>query len=291
MGTIDRADDSIAAFSSRGPGAVDYGAKPDVVAPGVGIESLSDPASFFYNAKAAYLLPGSVHTPYLPYLSLSGTSMAAPVVSGTVALLLQANPALTPNEIKAILQYTAQTYAGYDALTQGAGFVNAKGAVDLARFLAAPATAPVPDATAWARHVIWGNHRFAGGWLTAGANAWPAAETWGAPATASGAAIQFGVICRSTECDASSAWEPWAVNAESSNVVWGSSCGGADCSTAWSPGAGGDAVRPADDGDTVVWGTGDEGDTVVWGTSGDEGDTVVWGTSCTDPSCQPVIWE
>ena len=31
------------------------------------------------------------------------------------------------------------------------------------------------------------------------------------------------------------------------------------------------------------------GDTVVWGTN-DDGDTVVWGTSCTDPSCQPVIW-
>ena len=43
MGTADRADDTIAAFSSRGPSAIDYGAKPDIVAPGVGIESLSDP--------------------------------------------------------------------------------------------------------------------------------------------------------------------------------------------------------------------------------------------------------
>ena len=32
----------------------------------------------------------------------------------------------------------------------------------------------------------------------------------------------------------------------------------------------------------------DDGDTVVWGTS--DGDTVVWGTSCSDPSCDPVIW-
>ena len=44
----------------------------------------------------------------MPYLSLSGTSMAAPVVTGTVALMLQANPNLTPNLVKAILQYTAQ---------------------------------------------------------------------------------------------------------------------------------------------------------------------------------------
>ena len=38
--------------------------------------------------------------------------MAAPVVTGTVALMLQANPPLTPNLVKAILQYTAQAYDG-----------------------------------------------------------------------------------------------------------------------------------------------------------------------------------
>ena len=61
--------------------------------------------------------------------------MAAPVVSGTVALMLQANPKLTPNLVKAILQYTAQVYAGYKPLEQGAGFLNALGAVQLARVL------------------------------------------------------------------------------------------------------------------------------------------------------------
>ena len=60
--------------------------------------------------------------------------MASPVVAGTVALMLQANPKLTPNLVKAIIQYTAQDYH-YDPLTQGAGFLNTKGAVDLAKFL------------------------------------------------------------------------------------------------------------------------------------------------------------
>ncbi len=97
MGTVDRADDTIAAFTSRGPTAIDYRAKPDIVAPGVGIESLSNPDSSMYSTASAYLLDGTRPTSFLPYLSLSGTSMSAPVVSGVVALMLQANPALTPN--------------------------------------------------------------------------------------------------------------------------------------------------------------------------------------------------
>ena len=121
MGTTTRSDDTMAAFSSRGPGAVDYGAKPDLVAPGVGIDSPRDPYSTFYTTKSNYLLNGTVSTWYKPYLSLSGTSMAAPVVSGTVALMLQANPGLTPNLVKAILEYTAQVYPNYDPLTEGAG--------------------------------------------------------------------------------------------------------------------------------------------------------------------------
>ncbi len=143
QGTSNRADDDAAVFSSRGPAGLTNNAKPDILAPGVGIESLSDPVSSLYSTKASYLLAGTIPTAYLPYLSLSGTSMAAPVVSGTVALMLQANPALTPNAVKAILQYTAEPYAGYDSLTQGSGFLNAGGAVQLAQYFAAPAETSV----------------------------------------------------------------------------------------------------------------------------------------------------
>jgi serine protease AprX len=264
MGTIDRADDTMAAFSSRGPGAVDYKAKPDLVAPAVGIESLSVSASLLYGADTQYLLPGTVPTSYLPYLSLSGTSMAAPVVAGTVALMLQANPELTPNEVKAILQYTSQVYAGYDALTEGAGFLNAKGAVELARFFATPG-GTYPTSPDWSGRLVWGTRLVLGGRLTDDANAWTLGVTWGASTTASGLPIDWGVIGLS---------DRWTLTSGSSqNVVWGTMCGGADCGGPWNHG--------------VVFGT--TGDaTVVWGTSDEQ--TVVWGTSCDDPSCQPVIW-
>src|SRR5205823_13316192 len=120
------------------------------VAPVVGIESLSAPGSAMYTSYSAYLLSGTVSSPALPYLSLSGTSMATPVVAGTVALMLQANPALTPNGVKAILQYTAQPYPGYDALMQGAGFLNAKSAAQLARFIAVQPGTAVPTSLGWA---------------------------------------------------------------------------------------------------------------------------------------------
>jgi serine protease AprX len=292
MGTIDRSDDTIAPFSSRGPTAIDRAAKPDLVAPGVGIESLSVANSTLYNRYAAYLLPGTASTLYPPYLSLSGTSQAAPVVTGTVALMLQANPALTPNAVKAALQFTAQIYANYDALTQGVGFLNAQGAVELAHFLAAPSTVPYPATTTWSQQLFWGNHRVTGGRLAPDADAWQPGTLWGGTTSASGQPIAWGVIC-SANCDGGSGvWTSWGVSCAdplcttadwsrpgSADIVWGSQCGGSDCpsGTSWGPSS------------DSTWATSDDGDTVVWGTS-DDGDTVVWGTTCTDPSCEPVVW-
>src|SRR5260370_10466250 len=68
-------------------------------------------------------------------MSLSGTSVSSPIVAGTVAVLLEANPRLTPNMIKMILMYTAQPLAGFNMLEQGAGEINVKGAVRLAKLI------------------------------------------------------------------------------------------------------------------------------------------------------------
>jgi serine protease AprX len=296
-GTIDRADDSIAAFSSRGPAAGGYAAKPDVVAPGVGIESLSDPQSAFYSRLAPYLLSGTTPTAYLPYLSLSGTSMAAPVVSGTVALMLQANPALSPNQVKAMLQFTAQVNPAYDPLTEGAGFLNARGAVELARHFAAPLATAYPSTAGWSGRIIWGNRLFEGGRLTPSANAWSTGVLWGALTTPRGRSVSWGEICSGGACDtAADAWTAWDVSDAAHNVVWGALCGGHDCSSAWSVAAvlgttAEDTVVWGMNADTVVWGMDDTvvwgmDDTVVWGMD----DTVVWGMACADVSCVPVIW-
>lgn len=264
QGTINRNDDVVAAYSSRGPAAVDYEAKPDLVAPGTGIVSLSDPSSTFYTTKAAYLLTGTRATSYKPYLSLSGTSMAAPIVSGTVALMLQANPSLTPNMVKAILQYTAQPYDGYDALTQGAGFLNSRDAVHLARFFrTARAGDRMPLSKAWGKQIIWGNHRIRGGFILPSANAFQASTVWGSAVDLSGDNIVWGTLLGEDNI----VWGTF--NLLDDNIVWGTLL---DLN-----------------GDNIVWGTMLDGDNIVWGTLfGD--DNIVWGTDCGGENCTDVVW-
>ena len=176
-------DDVVAPFSSRGPTPIDSLAKPDLVAPGVGIESLADPSSTLFLTKPGARIWGTVTTASAPYLSLTGTSMSSPAVSGTIALMLQANPALTPNMVKAILEYTAEARPEYDALTEGAGFLNARGAVDAAAALSTERrvrSSALNDPTPWSHHVIWGNRRVSLTALDAASPAWGPSVTWGA---------------------------------------------------------------------------------------------------------------
>jgi subtilisin family serine protease len=287
MGTLTRKDDTMAAYSSNGPTFIDFAAKPDLVAPGTGTISLAVPGSTFYATKAQYLVTGSRPLGSIPYLALSGTSMAAPVVSGTVALMLQANPALTPNLIKAILQYTAQVYPGYSALREGAGFLNTLGAVRLAKFYATARPGDrMPVQKVWSRQIIWGNHRLTGGVLKPTGNAWATNIVWGTAKTLDlvGDNIVWGTMDASdnivwgTAADDNIVWGTEAADlnnivwgtAYADNIVWGTDCGGADCANVvWGT---------ADLLDNIVWGTALATDNIVWGTSLDAAN-IVWGTS------------
>jgi hypothetical protein len=96
--TLERSDDTVTDFSNEGPRLDDGDAdhfdemKPNVVAPGDAIMS----------ADGDFTSAGE------SYQSLSGTSMATPHVSGVCALILQANPSLTPLQVRSILQNTAE---------------------------------------------------------------------------------------------------------------------------------------------------------------------------------------
>ena len=139
MGTYSRTDDQIASYSSKGPTTYDHVVKPDLVADGNLVVSLDAPGS-----KLEAEFPGNEvagTSSVKDYFTLSGTSMAAPAVAGAVALLLQKNPSLTPDQIKARLMKTAyktfptsstatdtttgQTYTSfYDLFTVGAGYMD-----------------------------------------------------------------------------------------------------------------------------------------------------------------------
>src|SRR5258708_40027182 len=110
------ANDAIATYSSRGPTVSDHVLKPDLVAPGNKVISLDVNQSSLdvaYNGSNQIPLSayrdtnGSAVQSSDRYFVLSGTSMAAPVVSGAAALLLQADPTLSPDTIKARLMVSA----------------------------------------------------------------------------------------------------------------------------------------------------------------------------------------
>ena len=125
-GTASLSDDVLPDFSSRGPTPADGLAKPDLVAPGAHLVSLRAPGSAV-DAEFPNYVDAS-------YRQGSGTSMATGVVSGVVALMLQANPTMTPDRVKYALRATARKVASNDPMAVGAGSTDAYAAA-----LSAPA--------------------------------------------------------------------------------------------------------------------------------------------------------
>ncbi|PYR88515.1 MAG: hypothetical protein DMF84_27850 [Acidobacteria bacterium] len=120
-GSADTSDDTIAPYSSRGPTRYDLAVKPDVVAPGTRIVSLEASKSYLSTTYPQWHVAGKGTN---AYLRLSGTSMATPVVSGGIALLLNAQPSLSPAQVKMALQMGARYSASGGLLGGGTGTVN-----------------------------------------------------------------------------------------------------------------------------------------------------------------------
>ena len=194
--------------------------------------------------------------------------MAAPVVAGTVALMLEANPNLTPNLVKAILQYTAQVNAGLQPADAGRGLPqHARRRSPRALLRAAAERATLPE-----QNTLEPAH-FLGQPPRRAAACSPRAAPPGAPATSCGAGDD-------------------AAATHGENIVWGENLRhrqlrqhrlGQGQHRLGRSDDGDNIVWGNTDGDNIVWGNGDD-DNIVWGNSDDD-DNIVWGNAATTTSC------
>ena len=123
-GTATIADDKLASFSAYG-NSENGSVKPDLVAPGTNI------IARIVNLNMGLAGSHPANKVGSQYFRMSGTSMAAPMVSGAVALLLQDEPTLNPDQVKYRLMTTAnKTWTGYNASTVGAGYLDIYAAVN-----------------------------------------------------------------------------------------------------------------------------------------------------------------
>jgi serine protease AprX len=242
-GTSTRADDLIASYSSKGPTLFDHIVKPDIVAPGnMAISVLASSSTTLAKASPANIMALSSYSTNAKgtssYFMLSGTSMATPVVSGAVALLLQKNARLTPDQVKARLMKSAyktfprsstatdpisgKNYTSqYDIFTVGAGYLDIQAALsslDLAPAISGSAKSPAAAIDkAGNVYLVTGSSVLWGGSIM-----WGTSVVWGTSVL-------------------------WGTSMKGESVLWGSSA-------PWG--------SSGDDGFSVLWGT-----SVVWGTS------------------------
>jgi serine protease AprX len=274
--TVRRSDDEVTRYSSRGPSWYDAFAKPDVVAPGHALTAIADTSSYLYRNYPTLRRDG---TGQRKYIALSGTSMATGVASGVIATMLEANARYhgfgkrpTANTVKGLLQYTAipvnapGTATDADALTQGAGEINADGAIRLASLLN-PAAAPnatwidmrhpiaVPYSTIggatepWSSMILWGDAILWGESIAVNTMAWGDNIVWG---------MDDNIV--------------WGMNTSwGDNIVWGM-----DDTIVWGENiVWGEGLLSAQLGDNIVWGMVSRADNIVWAELSD--DNIVWG--------------
>jgi serine protease AprX len=221
-------DDVAAPWSAYGY-TLDGFAKPDVAAPGRYMVGPVSPTATLYTERADHVVePG--------YMELSGTSFAAPIVSGIAALMLGKHPDWTADQVKGALMKGAKPLPSAANLSEGVGEVNAGRSIEmnnppnpnkaLNQFLVKDSTtgALVFDAASWAAtakaNASWADASWAdASWAEA---AWSAAS-W---ADASWADASWASASWADTAGAAASWADlslgsasWADNAEAENAV------------------------------------------------------------------------
>jgi serine protease AprX len=247
-GTAERDDDVVAAFSSSGPTAFDLVIKPDLVAPGRRVASAEAAGSVLSVGFTERHVAGSGPN---AYIQGSGTSMAAAVVSGAAAVLLEERPGMRPLTTKAAMQLTSTFMPEAGLVQAGAGSLNVLAAAEFVLDGNLSATT-IAGQEAVAGQIVIASVRQVANMLRS--NNPIARRVFYSQRREAGAG--FGAATKSVVWGSSDS----VVWGSSDSVVWGSSD-----SVVWGSS------------DSVVWGS---SDSVVWGSS----DSVVWGSS------KSVVW-
>ncbi len=246
--TETRVDDGIASYSSKGPTLFDHLVKPDLVAPGNGLVSLLAAGSTLDKNYKQFEVSSSDGTS--KYFRLSGTSMATPLVSGTVAMMLQQHSSLTPDQVKARLMKTAwkgftpytqstdslgYVYSNqYDIFTYGAGYLDVDATLnntDLSTGVALSPTAVYNSSNNTVTLTDTSTAAFGGTSVVWGATSvvWGKSVVWG-PSTISGTSVVWG--------STSVVWGAKSLSGFS--VVWGTKSITASSMNSYSAGNDGD---------------------------------------------------
>jgi serine protease AprX len=117
--------------------------KPDLVAPGNKLVFAQAHDNLLVTSNPTLNESSSSTNATMRVMRMSGTSVSTPIAAGAAALMLQLNPKLTPNMVKAFMEYSAQKLNGFGTLEQGAGELNIEGAMRLALLARGDLASPV----------------------------------------------------------------------------------------------------------------------------------------------------
>jgi serine protease AprX len=260
QGTVSRGDDRVAPYSSRGPTKYDMTAKPDLVAPGNRIVSLEAVAGYLGQTYPFLHRAGSGTN---AYMQLSGTSMAAPIVTGAAALLLQGSPWMGTAHVKLALQAGATYMPDGGVMGGGAGNLNVmasrriavNGLVsNLLNTVVGGLTTSSSGASFWDAGTL-ADRVYHGPGLRL-LSLLDLSSVWSNPSL-----LRFG------DLNLAGLLNPLRL-VPANRLIWG------DQVMTWS-----------NDDDQIIWGTDDQ---IIWGTTmyDEDGDQIIWGTSGDDQ----IIW-